>query len=44
MVGAMCGVQLKDKKIYGFGVHARFEGNHRSVGYGQQCFFAMVMC
>ena len=25
------------KKIYGFDVHAGFEGNHRSVAYGKQC-------
>ena len=27
----------KTEKIYGFDVHAGFEGNHRSVGYGKQC-------
>ena len=37
MVRAMCGVQLK--KNYGFDVHAGFEGNYGSVGYGKQCSF-----
>ena len=27
----------RQKKIYGFGVHAGFEGNYRSVDYGKQC-------
>ena len=27
----------RQKKIYGYDVHAGFEGNHRSVGYGKQC-------
>ena len=27
----------RQKKIYGFDVHAGFEGNHRSVVNGKQC-------
>ena len=27
----------RQKKIYGFDVHAGFEGNHRSVGHSKQC-------
>ena len=27
----------RQKKIYEFDVHAGFEGNHISVGYGKQC-------
>ena len=27
----------KTKKIYGLDVHAGFEGNNKSVGYGKQC-------
>ena len=38
----MCGVQLKDKKkFYTFDVHAGFEGNNRSVGYGKQWSFVL---
>ena len=37
MVMAMCGVQLKDNFFKGFHVHAGFEGNYGSVGYGKQC-------
>ena len=35
MVRAMC--EAQQKKIYRFDVHAWFEGNNRSVGYGKQC-------
>ena len=34
---AMCGVQIRQIKIYGFNAHIGFEGNHRSDGYGKQC-------
>ena len=27
----------RQKVIYGFDVHAGFEGNYGSVGYGRQC-------
>ena len=27
----------RQKNIYGFDVHAGFEGNYGSVGYGKQC-------
>ena len=27
----------RQKKLHGSDVHAGFEGNHRSVGYGKQC-------
>ena len=38
MVRAICGVQQKrQKNIYRFDVHAGFEGNCRSIGYGKQC-------
>ena len=33
----MCGVQLRQKKIYRFDVHAGFERNYISVDYGKQC-------
>ena len=30
----------KQKMFYGLDVHAEFEGNPRSVGYGKQCLLA----
>ena len=29
----------RQKKIYRFDVHAGFEENYRSVGYGKQCYW-----
>ena len=36
------GTALRYKKIYGFHVHAGFEGNNRSVGNGKQCLLAWL--
>ena len=33
----MWSIDQRQNKIYRFDVHAGFERNHRSVGYGKQC-------
>ena len=39
----MWSTDQKQTKIYGLDVHAGFEGNHRSIGYGSVHWYGHVL-